>query len=88
MANFLSKMHFALNIYQQIRKLYESMQVRVLIQFLQNLLRLFAIMFIAFLANFWLTIPAVVIVTAMLLFRHYFLHTSRYVQRLEASGKH
>ncbi|XP_065919844.1 ATP-binding cassette sub-family C member 4-like isoform X2 [Dysidea avara] len=52
-----------------------------------NLLRLFAIMLIAFLANYWLTIPAVMIVAAMLLFRHYFLHTSRCVQRLEALAR-
>ena len=54
---------------------------------LQSLLRLFAIILIAFLANYWLTIPAIIIVVAMLLFRHYFLHTSRYVQRLEALGR-
>ena len=37
-------------------------------------------------ANYWLTIPAVFVVVSLVLLRHYFLHSSRNIQRLEATG--
>ena len=52
----------------------------------QILLRIFAIVIIACVANYWLFIPSSVIIIILVLFRHYFLRTSRNVQRLEALG--
>ena len=43
-------------------------------------------MIVACVANYWLFIPASIIVGAQLLFRWFFLHTSRHVKRLEALG--
>ena len=37
-------------------------------------------------ANYFLFIPAVIIIGIQLLFRWFFLHTSRHVKRLEALG--
>ena len=41
---------------------------------------------VACVANYWLIIPAVIIIILQLLFRHYFLRASRDVQRLESIG--
>ena len=46
-----------------------------------------AIVVVACVANYFLFIPAAVIVGAQLLFRWFFLHTSRHIKRLEALGK-
>ena len=43
-------------------------------------------MIVACMANYWLFIPAVIIVGVQLLFRWFFLHTSRHIKRLEALG--
>ena len=43
-------------------------------------------MIVACVANYWLFIPAIIIVGAQLLFRWFFLHTSRHIKRLEALG--
>ena len=53
----------------------------------QLLLRFTAIVLVACLANYWLFIPTIVIVLIQLLFRWFFLHTSRSIKRLEALGK-
>jgi len=53
---------------------------------LQLLLMIFSNMLIACVANYWLSIPAVVVIISLTLLRHYFLRTSRSVQRLEAVG--
>ena len=37
-------------------------------------------------ANYWLSIIVIIIFVLLLLFRHYFLCTSRNIQRLEAIG--
>ena len=50
------------------------------------LLRIFAIMIIACVANYWLFIPSSIIIIGLVLFRHYYLRTSRNLQRLEALG--
>ena len=44
-------------------------------------------MIVACLANYWIFIPSTIIIVVLVLFRHYFLYTSRNVQRLEAIGK-
>ena len=44
-------------------------------------------MIVACLANYWIFIPSTIIMVVLVLFRHYFLCTSRNVQRLEAIGK-
>ena len=44
-------------------------------------------MIVACLANYWIFIPSTIIIIVLVLFRHYFLCTSRNVQRLEAIGK-
>lgn len=44
-------------------------------------------MLIAFFANYWLIIAAVIIFILLMLFRNYFLRTSRNIQRLEALGE-
>ena len=54
---------------------------------LQALLKLFSIVLIALFANYWILIPALVVIILLMLFRHYFLCTSRNIQRLEALGK-
>lgn len=51
------------------------------------LLRLFSIVLIAFFANYWLLIPAIIVFILLMLLRHYFLCTSRNIQRLEALGE-
>ena len=43
-------------------------------------------MVVASVANYWLTIPAAIVIVSLLLLRHYFLHASRNIQRLEATG--
>ena len=43
-------------------------------------------MIIACAANYWLFIPSSIIVIGLVVFRRYFLRTSRNVQRLEALG--
>ena len=43
-------------------------------------------MLVACVANYFLFIPAVIIIGIQLLFRWFFLHTSRHVKRLEALG--
>ena len=43
-------------------------------------------MVVACVANYWLVIPSSIIVVVLVLFRYYFLQTSRDVQRLEALG--
>ena len=48
---------------------------------------IFSYMLIACVANYWLSIPAVVIIVSLTFLRYYFLHASRGVQRLEALGK-
>jgi len=53
---------------------------------LQLLLAAFSIVVVASVANYWLIIPAVFVVVSLLLLRHYFLHSSRNIQRLEATG--
>ena len=50
-------------------------------------MRIFAVMIVACVANYWLAIPSSIIIIVLVLFRHYFLQTSRNVQRLEALGK-
>jgi len=55
-------------------------------EFLQLLLTAFSIVVVASVANYWLTIPAVFVVVSLVLLRHYFLHSSRNIQRLEATG--
>jgi len=44
-------------------------------------------MIVACVANYWLFIPATIIIVVLLIFRWFFLHTSRHVKRLEALGK-
>jgi len=46
-----------------------------------------AIVVVACVANYWLFIPAAIVVAVQLLFRWFFLHTSRHIKRLEALGK-
>jgi len=53
----------------------------------QLMMRFMAIMIVACVANYWLFIPATIIIAVLLLFRWFFLHTSRHVKRLEALGK-
>jgi len=43
-------------------------------------------MIVACVANYWLFIPSSIIIIALAVFRNFFLHTSRNVQRLEALG--
>ena len=54
---------------------------------LQMFLRLFSIVLVAFFANYWLLIPAIIVFILLMLLRHYFLRTSRNIQRLEALGE-
>lgn len=53
----------------------------------QLLLNSFATVVLACVANYWLIIPAGFSLTLLLALRHYFLHSSRNIQRLEALGK-
>ena len=55
--------------------------------FLQLLLDVASGVLVACVANYWLIIPSVAIVTLLVLLRHYFLHASRDVQRIESIGK-
>ena len=55
-------------------------------EYLQLLLNAFSIVVVASVANYWLTIPAAIVIVSLLLLRHYFLHASRNIQRLEATG--
>jgi len=55
--------------------------------FLQLLLDVASGVLVACVANYWLIIPAIAVVTFLVLLRHYFLHASRDVQRIEAIGK-
>ncbi|XP_065919840.1 ATP-binding cassette sub-family C member 4-like [Dysidea avara] len=50
-------------------------------------LRFFAIMLVACVANYWLFIPATIIVVVQFIFRWFFLHTSRSIKRLEALAR-
>jgi len=54
----------------------------------QLLLNAFSIVVVASVANYWLIIPAFVVVVSLLLLRYYFLCASRNIQRLEATGKY
>jgi len=49
-------------------------------------LRVVGVLVTACVANYWLSFPAVIILLLLLVIRHYFLHASRHVQRLEALG--
>ncbi|XP_065913909.1 ATP-binding cassette sub-family C member 4-like isoform X2 [Dysidea avara] len=51
------------------------------------LLNAFSIVVVASVANYWLTIPAAIVIVSLLLLRHYFLHASRNIQRLEATAR-
>lgn len=53
---------------------------------IQLLLRFLAIIVTAIASNYWVAIPAVVVVVAFLILRWYYLKTSRDVKRLEAIG--
>ena len=53
---------------------------------LQLLLDVLSAVLVACAANYWLIIPAIAIVTLLVLIRHYFLHASRDVQRIESIG--
>ncbi len=53
---------------------------------IQLLLRFFTIILTASSSNPWVFIPAVVVMTALLALRWYYLKTSRDVKRLEAIG--
>ena len=53
---------------------------------LQLLLRFLAIMVTAAVSNYWVLIPAVLVMTIFLAFRWYYLKTSREIKRLEAIG--
>ncbi|XP_065882473.1 ATP-binding cassette sub-family C member 4-like isoform X2 [Dysidea avara] len=50
-------------------------------------LRITGVVVTACVANYWLSILAIIIVVFLLLFRHYFLYTSRNIQRLEALAR-
>ncbi|XP_065914062.1 ATP-binding cassette sub-family C member 4-like isoform X2 [Dysidea avara] len=51
------------------------------------LLTAFSIVAVASVANYWLTIPAVIVIVSLVLLRYYFLHASRGMQRLEAIAR-
>ena len=53
---------------------------------LQLFLRFLAIMVTAAVSNYWVLIPAVLVMTIFLALRWYFLKTSREIKRLEAIG--
>ncbi|XP_065919562.1 ATP-binding cassette sub-family C member 4-like isoform X2 [Dysidea avara] len=57
------------------------------LELMSLVMRFTAIMIVACLANYWLFIPATVIITIQLIFRWFFLHTSRHVKRLEALAR-
>jgi len=61
-------------------------EVTCFMEYLQLLLTAFSIVVVASVANYWLIIPAVFVIVSLLLLRHYFLHASRNIQRLEATG--
>ena len=61
------------------------MHLVVIIQ--QILLISVATVVLACVANYWLIIPSVIILTMLLALRHYFLRASRNIQRLEAIGR-
>jgi len=52
----------------------------------QLLLEILTRILVACVANYWLIIPAIIIIMLQLLFRHYFLRASRDIQRLESIG--
>jgi len=56
-------------------------------EYLLLLLRFFAIILTASVANYWVLIPAVFVMTAFLIFRWYYLKTSREIKRLEAIAR-
>ena len=68
-------------------KLYLQYVHIIINNLVQLLMRIFAVMIVACVANYWLAIPSCIIIIVLVLFRHYFLQTSRNVQRLEALGK-
>ena len=53
---------------------------------LQLFLRFLAIMVTAAVSNYWVLIPAVLVMTIFIALRWYFLKTSREIKRLEAIG--
>ena len=68
-------------------KLYIHCVYIIINNLVQLLMRIFAVMIVACVANYWLAIPSSIVIIVLVLFRHYFLQTSRNVQRLEALGK-
>ena len=59
----------------------------VLLCFSQLLLRFLAIILTAAASNYWVLIPAFLVMAVFLFFRWYYLKTSREIKRLEAIGK-
>ncbi len=54
--------------------------------FLQLVLRFIVILLVACIANYWIIIPAAILVTFFVIMRWYYLKTSREIKRLEAIG--
>lgn len=54
---------------------------------LQLLTRFFAIIITAAAANYWILLPAVLVMVVFLVLRWYYLKTARDVKRLEAIGE-
>ena len=58
-----------------------------IIQFPQIGVRFLAVLILAMIANVYLIIAVVILVTAFVLFRMYYIKTAREIKRLEAIGK-
>ncbi|XP_065919884.1 ATP-binding cassette sub-family C member 4-like isoform X2 [Dysidea avara] len=76
-----------LNRFSADTGLLDNILPHILLDFFTFLLRIFAIVITACVANYWMAIPASIMVTVLVLFRHFFLRTSRNVQRLEAIAR-
>ncbi|XP_065916533.1 ATP-binding cassette sub-family C member 4-like isoform X2 [Dysidea avara] len=76
-----------LNRFSADTGLLDSALPHLFLHFFTILLRICAIVVVACIANYWLVIPASIIIVAVLIFRSFFLHTSRNIQRLEAISR-
>ncbi|XP_065897571.1 ATP-binding cassette sub-family C member 4-like [Dysidea avara] len=76
-----------LNRFSADTGLMDSLLPNLFIHFFSLFLEISAGVVVACVANYWLIIPATIIIMLQLLLRHYFLRASRDVQRLESIGR-
>ncbi|XP_065897567.1 ATP-binding cassette sub-family C member 4-like isoform X2 [Dysidea avara] len=76
-----------LNRFSADTGLMDSLLPNLFVHVFSLLLDVLSAVLVACAANYWLIIPAIAIVTLLVLIRHYFLHASRDVQRIESIAR-